>query len=369
MAKINICHIVSGDLWAGAEAQAYALIKGLSKKESLNLSAITFNPGRLTHKIMESGIPVNVVDENKFNMLRMIVVIYGFLRKNHIDIIHTHGYKETLLGGLAARFSRARGIVRTHHGKGVVNGVLRHRLIEKMNSVFFSDELIAVSDDLMRFLITKGYRKDKITVIHNGILSEEVKPDVSADDLKDELKIEPGAFVIGTLGRMVAVKGHGHFLEGAKRVLEKYENVFFVIVGDGPLMEETQQEVKRIGIETKTRLTGFRSDPFNLIYMFDVFTLTSLDEGIPSVLLEAMCLSKPIIATKVGGIPEIVSDRWNGLLIAPMDAQEFASACIELLEDGALRDKLSVNARKDFISKYDIERVTDDVEKVYTRFL
>jgi glycosyltransferase involved in cell wall biosynthesis len=367
--KINICHIVSGDIWAGAEAQAYALIKGLSKKKSLNLTVIAFNDGGLTKKIRDSGIHVEVVDENSYDALRMIVYICGILRKNRIDIIHTHGYKETLLGGGAARLSRIKGIVRTHHGKGVIDGVFHHRLIEKVNSNFFSDVLISVSDDLRQFLIANGYRRDKITVIHNGILSRDVEPSISADRQKDELKLERGAFVIGTLGRMVAVKGHKYFLVGAKRVLEKHENVVFVIAGDGPLMQETRQEVNQLGIEKKVRLIGFRNDPFNILNMFDIFVMTSLHEGIPMVLLEAMCLGKPIIATKVGGIPEIISDRRNGLLILPMDPEEFASKCIELIGDSALRDQLSNNARNDFISHYDVGRVAEKVEQLYRSFL
>lgn len=368
-AKINICHIISGDLWAGAEAQAYALIKGLSKKSSLQLNVITFSNGCLTKKLMDAGISVNVIDEKINNVLKMAWHIYRILRGKHIDIIHVHGYKETFLGGLAARFCLVKGVVRTHHGKGVIDSVFCHRLIEKINAIFFSDKLISVSEDLKQHLIAHKYRRDSITVIHNGILSGEIKLSTPVMRLKSELQISSGTFVVGTMGRMVSVKGHRYFLEGAKEVLTRYDNIVFVIAGDGPLMQKTQQEIKQLGIESQVRLIGFRNDPFDVMKMFDIFAMTSLHEGIPMVLLEAMYLEKPIIATKVGGIGEIIIDRWNGLLISPKDRQEFASACLELIKDCTLREKLSNNARKDIISKYGIERVTEDVEKLYKGFL
>lgn len=367
--KINICHIITGDLWGGAEAQTYALLKGLSKKRSLKLNVITFSNRYLTEKLIDAAIHVDVIDEKINSALRITWYIYEILNKRHVDIVHAHGYKETFLGGLAARFCRVNGIVRTHHGKGVIDSGIYHRLIEKVNSIFFSDKLIAVSEDLKRCLIAYGYQGDSITVIHNGILAEEVKPSISADKLKNELQIDQGTLIVGTMGRMVAVKGHKYFIEGAREVLAKRDDVVFVIAGDGPLMQEMRQEIKQLGIESKVKLIGFRSDPFNIINVFDIFAMTSLHEGIPTVLLEAMWLGKPIIATKVGGIPEIVSDRWNGLLIVPMDAHEFALACLELIEGGALRDKLSGNAQKDFINRYDIERVTEDVEKLYKGLL
>ncbi len=367
--KVNICHIISGDLWAGAEAQAYTLVKGLSKKNSLKLNVITLNGGYLTKKIRDSGIKVDVVDEKINSSLKMVWYIYRILRKKHIDIVHTHGYKETLLGGFAARLARIKGIVRTHHGKGVIYGTIYHRFIEKLNTIFFSDNLIAVSEDLKQYLIANRFQRNHITVIHNGILSEETKPSMSADKLKNALEIESEALVVGTMGRMVAVKGHRYFLEGARKVLSKQDNVVFVIAGDGPLMQESQKEIKQLGIESKIRLIGFRNDPFDVINMFDIFVMTSLHEGIPMVLLEAMCLAKPIIATKVGGIPEIIYDHQNGLLISPMDSQEFASTCLELIENRVLRKMLANNARKDFVAKYGVERVTEDTEKLYKGLL
>lgn len=367
--KINICHIVSGDLWAGAEAQTYALLKGLFKRQSLQLNAVIYNEGLLSKKLEEAGIHVDVIDEKKNSPARVMWSIRRILREKKVHIVHTHGYKETFLGGLAARLCQVKGIVRTHHGKGVVDSGRYHRIVEKINSTLLSDKLISVSEDLKRCLIEHRFHSNNITVIHNGILCEDVKASLSADILKKELQIPERAFVVGTLGRIVPVKGHRYLLEGARKVLGKFDHVVFVVAGDGPLLPEMNNMVKQFGIEDKVRFTGFRGDPFDVMNMFDIFVMTSLHEGIPTVLLEAMWLGKPVIATKVGGIPEIISHRWNGLLIAEENSNEVASACIELIEDECLRDNLSRNARKDFKGLHDIERVAGDVERLYRGLL
>ncbi|MBI3805604.1 MAG: glycosyltransferase family 4 protein [Nitrospirae bacterium] len=367
--KIHICHIISGDLWAGAEAQAYTLLKGLSKKPSLQLSAITFSNGYLAKKLLDANIPVDVVDEKANNALQISRNIYRILKRRDVRIVHTHGYKETFLGGMASRLSRVKGIIRTHHGKGVIDSGAYHSLIEKLNSLFFSDALISVSEDLKRCLTDYGYQRVNIDVVHNGILTDEVRPTASSDKIKSELQIDQESIVIGTMGRMVAIKGHRYFIEGAKEVLAKHDHLVFIIAGDGPLMDGMRQEIKRFGIESKVKLIGFRNDPFNVLNIFDLFAMTSLHEGIPTVLLEAMWLGKPIIATRVGGIPEIISDGCNGLLIDPADGHAFASACLRLIDDRVLRDKLSEGARESFIGKYDVGRVAENIEKIYKRFL
>jgi L-malate glycosyltransferase len=365
---INACHIITGDLWAGAESQAYALIVGLSKSRGINLNVITFNHGILVRKLTASGIKVEVISEKSNNFLKMIWAIYTILKSTETEIIHTHGYKETLLGGTAARLYRVKCIVRTHHGKGVMDASLKHQLIEKFNKTFFTDRVISVSEDLKIFLISRGFKENIITVIHNGVNANDVAAIREKSSVRTELNIDDRAIVVGTVGRMVKVKGHKYFIEGAKAILTKEINVVFIIAGDGPLMNEIKKEIKKLGISKQVKLLGFRKDAYDIINLFDIFALTSLHEGIPMVLLEAMFLKKPIIATNVGGIPEILSDRRNSLLIPPMDSGAFSAACLELIENIALRQQIAENAKIDVAAKYQSGQVADKVEKLYRQF-
>jgi len=366
--KINVCHIITGDLWAGAESQAYALIVGLSKAKGISLNVVTFNNGILVEKLIAIGIRVDVIPEKSNNLLKIVWHVYKILKSTETNILHTHGYKETFLGGLAARLCNIKSIVRTHHGKGVMEARVKHRFIEKLNRFFFIDSVIAVSEDLKAFLMSKKFKESIIRVIHNGIIANEVKPYREARYVKEELNIYDNAIVIGTMGRMVRIKGHKYFLEGAKEILKKNENVVFIIAGDGPLMNEVEKDVNYLGISKKVKLLGFRNDAYDIINICDIFALTSLHEGIPMVLLEAMYLGKAIVATRVGGIPEIISDHRNGLLIPAMDSKKFAAACLELIENRALREKIAANAKRDIETKYKNDHVVDKVEKLYRQF-
>ncbi|HEX8948213.1 MAG TPA: glycosyltransferase family 4 protein [Dissulfurispiraceae bacterium] len=367
--KANICHIISGDLWAGAEAQACALVKSLAKSRRLRLHVITFNHGPLAEKLGTSGIHVEVIDEGKENAARMLRRIYLTLGREHTDILHTHGYKETFLGGLAARACGVRAIIRTHHGKGVIDGTFSHRLAERWNAAFFEDRSIAVSGELRGLLDSRGSGARNMAVIHNGIPCEEIKPSAPAERVREGLEIRGDALVIGTMGRMVPVKGHKYFLEGAKDVLARHRETVFVIAGGGPLMDEMHGLAESLGIRDRVRLTGFTGSPFDVMNIFDIFTLPSLHEGIPMALLEAMAMGKPIIATGVGGIPEVVADRTDGLLIPPTDARAFASACLELIGDPAMRARLAKNAKGKVMAEYDIGRTAEKVLKLYGEFL
>ena len=328
----NITHIISGDLWAGAEAQVYALILGLLNCKNLCINVITFNHGILVDKLVNAGVRVDVISEKQTNVYLMVWHIYMFLRITKTEIVHTHGYKETLLGGLAGKLCNIKAIIRTHHGKGIMDSGFKYTLAEKLNK-FFTDRVIAVSEDLKNYLISKKIKKEIITVIHNGINVELIKPVKSINELKSAFDIKPEDQVIGAAGRLVPVKGYKYFLESARKILEVYNKVVFVIVGDGPLMHELDNQIKKLGITNKVKLLGFREDIIDIMNIFDIFVITSLHEGIPMVLLEAMSLAKPIIATKVGGIPEIISDNQNGLLISPEDPETLATVCLGLIEN------------------------------------
>ena len=365
--KINVCHIISGDLWGGAEAQAFTLIQELNKSSKNRISVITFNDGLLAEKLTKYRVKTFILHEKAHNNLKMIFRMSQIFREEKVNLIHTHGYKETFLSGFAARFSGVKNIVRTHHGKGIIEGKFRHRLIEKINAYLFCDKLISVSEDLKKSLIAKKLGDCSIEVIHNGIQLDEVRSGKPICEVKKELDIPCEAFCIGTLGRMVKVKGHRFFIEGAQRVIAKNPNIYFIIAGDGPLMGEAYNYIERSGIGRNVKLVGFRNDPYDVINSFDIFALTSLHEGIPMVLLEAMCLRKPVISTNVGGIPEIIKNGFNGMLIDPGDSERFADACFKLIDNKELQNKLCQNAYNDIYYNYSSISVADKVCSVYYR--
>lgn len=361
--ELSVCHIIAADVWAGAEMQAYTLIRGLHSKPEVSVRVIAFNEGVFSSLLTDDGVLVTVFPESG-NGLLLIWRIYKLLRKERVDVVHAHGYKENFIGGIASRLLNIK-IIRTHHGRGMMNGGVIHRLVERINERFLSDVLISVSDELKAFLASHGFDEKKIFVIQNGIQLTSVSPSADKKSVRKQLNIKDDAVVIGTVGRMVPVKGHKYFLESVQGVVQKNNNVIFVIAGDGPLMEETKDYARELGILDYVRFVGFREDVIDVLNIFDIFVLPSLHEGTPMVLLEAMCLGKSIITTSVGGIPEVIKDHHNGLLVSAKNPEEISESCSILIENKSLRKKLSCNANKDVVEKHSLDIAITKTENIY----
>jgi L-malate glycosyltransferase len=363
---LTVCHIISGDLWAGAEAQVYYLLNELVSGRHACVSVIAFNAGVMTEKLQLREIRTAVIKEKRRSIFSFMIEICRELAKVSPDIIHVHGYKEALFGGIAGKLCGTRSIVRTHHGKGVLEGSFKHRVLEFIIAHFLIKWNIAVSEDLKKTLVKKGIGNcARIRVIHNGVPISDILPSKSPKAIREQLGIPLRSIVIGTLGRMVRVKGHRCFLEAARRIIISKPNTIFILAGDGPLKSEALNYIKRQGLDENVKLLGFRSDPIDILSILDIFVLTSLHEGVPIVLLEAMALAKPIVATAVGGIPEVLENRVNAILIEPQDPVLLSSACLELMENAFLREIISKNVRRHLVQNLSIARNAEMVERFY----
>ena len=333
--------------------------------DSVQQHLITFNKGVLSDRIQNEGIPVTILDESGRSHLSLFQAVLATIRHIKPDVVHTHGYKENLLGGFAAKLNRIPNIVRTYHGKSMIGDFMRYNIIELINAYLLMDVSIAVSNDLKRFLVKHGVPSKRITVVHNGIVPCNKITAHEKKILRKNLGIGCDEKIIGTIGRMVAVKDHITFINGAKLVLERLPKVKFMIVGDGPLKEKLEQYVRDLGISSRFYFTGFREDATDLLQLFDIFVLTSLHEGIPLALLEAMSLGKPVVATTVGGIPEVIKDNVDGILIPSGDSKDIAESCIRIFNDDTLRNCLSKKAQHQVQEKFILNAMVKNTFDVY----
>ncbi len=361
---MKILHLITGDMWAGAEVQMLGLARALSAGHAVRLEVVTFNGGALASRLRQQGVPVEVVSEADHGLWGLVTACRRTMARFEPDVLHTHGFKENLVGGIAARLRGTR-VVRTHHGKGMIGAAFRYDAVERLNAQLLSDRLIVVSNDLEQFLGEFGLPRKKMTVVLNGVSPLEKPPRDEVIALKHQLGLPEESIVVGTTGRLVSVKGHADFLRAARLISEADSRVRFVIVGDGPLMSELVVEAETLGIRGVTVFAGFRDDAARLGEAFDVFALTSRHEGIPIALLEAMSLGKPVVATNVGGIPEVVSDGVNGMLVPPGDPGAFARACLQLLGDAPLRGRLSEAAAADVRDRFSVDGCARQTLAVY----
>lgn len=372
--EIRVCHLISGDLWAGAEVQAFTLIRSLSAVTDLKISAVILNEGKLAEKLREEGIEVSIIDERKHNFFKIKSLLARMLEGKKIDILHTHRYKENVLGGLVKNRCEIKGLIQTVHGvQEGFSGIKQLKMKFYMN---LNDDLtrkrfskvIAVSQDIAGRLREK-FGDQKVVTVHNAIDTSLIKISRSAEEIKRELGISEDLAVIGTAGRLVPVKGYDLFLKVAKLILGKHPRTTFVIAGDGPLKEELCEMVDSLGIGANVVFTGFRDDVLDLVNAFDIFLVTSVHEGIPMSVLEAMAMRKAVVSTAVGGIPEIIEDNISGLIADPGNTEDLAERCLSVLEDHELRSNIGRNAERRIVLEFSTDRLRERVIRLYKEIM
>jgi glycosyltransferase involved in cell wall biosynthesis/protein-tyrosine-phosphatase len=349
---VRVCQIVSGDLWAGAEVQLAASASYLVERPDVDLTAILMNEGPLARELRRLGVPVTVIDESRHRALGILIAMTRWLRDHPVDVVHTHRYKETVLGAVAAKLSGVPCLVRTVHGQSeALRGWDRAKLrvYEALDAVTlrcFADRIIAVSRHLAQSLQASGYKPGTVVSIHNGVELRKVRAERKGHEVRQELGIGQGRPLIGTVGRLSPVKGHADFLRAARLILRVERAARFLIVGDGPLRGELAGLARQLQIDHACTFVGTRSDVADLVAAMDIFVLPSLDEGIPMALLEAMALGKPVVATAVGGVPEVVTDHVNGVLVRPRDAHALSEACLGLVREPGWAETVGARARR-----------------------
>jgi glycosyltransferase involved in cell wall biosynthesis len=345
---IRVCHIVSAEQWAGAEAQIAMLLRQLSSKSSLSLSAIVLGEGRLGEELKNSGIESTLIPRSSGRFLATFQQSSQFLRTTSVDILHSHKSKEQLLALLLAKRFGIPFLLRTQHGLPEAHtskDAIVYRL-EKMTARFAS-RIICVSDDLQRTLSDR-VPANKLAVIRNAIDLEKVHSGFTSAEAKMRLGINPQSHVAGIVGRLETVKRVDIFLEAARILSRELPYACFVIAGIGREEAALRNSVRGSDLEQRVYFLGERQDIYDVMRAMDLLLITSDHEGLPTVLLEAMALGVPVVARKVGGISEVIRDHVSGRLINSADAATIAAASLQLLTNAnVLRSRLITEGMKE----------------------
>jgi glycosyltransferase involved in cell wall biosynthesis len=367
--RIKVCHVATADLWAGAQVQLAILLASLAKIPDLDLSAILFNEGRLAHELEGIGVRATVVSESRHNSLGIVKQLINHLRQDKIDILHTHNYKDNILAALSSPY---RGVcrVRTIHGFREPFARLQaakmsiYQLIDDSINRWCVDRLLAVSLDLKEQL-AKRFGADKVAYICNAVDIKQIRGSRRAEELREELELYGDEFLIGTMGRLMPVKGFDSFLKAACLIRRERPNVKFIIAGDGPLRASLQALAREYSLDKDVLFIGHRNDSYDILGLLNLFILPSLSEGTPMVLLEALALERPVVASRVGGIPEVVEHGISGLLVRPGREDEIAQSCITLMDNYDFARHLGAAGRKRVEEQFSAKVMADKVAQVY----
>lgn len=304
-----------------------------------------------------AGIPAFSMDFNKRNPLSLLRVM-GLIRRLRPHILNTHSSSDSWVASMAARLSGWHcRVVRTRHlstpiGRGILNRFIYSTL---------PDAVITTGEAIKRQMVEiNGFDPSRIVSIPTGVDLDRFDP------LRVRPSIEGPGFKIGAIGVLRNWKGHSHLIEAAPRILEEIGEATIYIVGDGPQRRNLTRQIRDLGLEGRVLMAGHREDIPEVLASLDVVVHPSYEnEGIPQVVLQAMAMERPVVATDSGAIGEVVLHGRTGILIPPKDPESLAEGVVRLYREAGLRRALGREGRRFVVERHSRERMLDTLEDLY----
>jgi glycosyltransferase involved in cell wall biosynthesis len=359
-----------GTCFGGAERVTFEFVKRLDPERFKSYLCITharpperreLNDRELA-TLEDAGVEVLRLERDRSPLSEAAwIKLYRLLRRERIDILHTHMPRAGIPGTILGRMARVPVIVNHEHGWSFQGQPMR-RFLDRNLLARCGDVLLAVSQYDRRHMVeVERIAADRIRILPNGISR---MPD-DGSDLRGQLGGAPGVSLIGAVGRLYPEKGYDDLIEATALLRRDGVEVRCVIAGQGPERERLQARIEKLGLGEHVELIGRRRDVPDVIRALDVAVLSSKNEGSPLALMEYMACGAPIVATAVGGIPELIEDGAQGLLVRPRDPGALAEALRRLLEDRPLASRLGRAARERQRADFDLDVVVGRLEGLY----
>lgn len=380
---IRIINIITRLEFGGPPILIIDIIQRLNKEDFRSTIATGFTPDS-KYDMIESArdkgievftIPSLVRDINPLKDTIALIDLYLLLKRKKFDVIHCHTSKGGFVGRIAAKLAGANVIVYSPHGdifEGYFNKIvtMAFAMLEKF-AAYFTDTIVTLSKLGKERFLNHGVGKDsQIKPIYNGIDFKKFECiKVSSSDKRKELGLQDGDFICTTVARFVPVKGHTYLIKAVLEVIKVIPDAKFLFVGDGELMPSLQKEIESLGLKHNIILPGASEDIAEILNCSDVFVLPSVNEGFGIVLVEAMAMKKPLIATNVGGIPEIVIDGKTGILVPPESPEALSASIIKLHNNPDMRIEMGRAGYYRAKELFDIETTVHEFEKLYTELV
>jgi glycosyltransferase involved in cell wall biosynthesis len=366
---IRILHLITGIDIGGAETLLLSSLSRLQKEERYDISVCYLKgEGTLKSEFIMKGI--KVIDLSNYIFLKKVLKLFFLLKTEKYSIVHTHLIQATLLGRIISRAAGIPVVIATEHNTS--NFQKKYFLIMILYSLTQSlnQKIIAISNAVKKELIKKvKILEEKIEVLYNGIEIQTFTDYGKDPELLQKFKLQKIFPVIGTVGRLDFRKGQIFLIRAIAKLKGTYPDIKLIIVGGGELENELKEECKRLGITDIVFFLGTQKNIKNFLSILDIFILPSLQEGLSISLIEAMSMGKSVIATNIGGIPEVVSDKVDGLLVEPKNIDMIVEAVKFILNNAEQRDKMRENARIKVEKKFSIENYIYQLDNIYMQLL
>ena len=381
---MKILLVITKSNWGGAQRHVYDLTVAM-KNRGDNVAVALGGNGVLRQKLEDIGVKTYAIDKLGRNIsikkdIGSFKEILLAIKHEKPDVVHLHSPKAASLGAIAARLLRVKKIIYTVHGWSFNED---RPLYQRISIILVSwltmmctHKIILLSQHEHRQAARFPWVKNKLIVIPLGIkapvfMSVDGAKQILAKSIGMDLSAFKNKIVIGTIAELHPNKGLEYLIEAMKNVgnisgsSASHRESISIVIGDGDLITKLHMQIKGAGLEGRVFLAGYMTDASQYLKAFNVFVLPSIKEGLPYVILEAGIASLPVIATTVGGIPEMIEDMKSGVLVQPKDPSELAHAISYMIEHPLLARQYGATLRENVIQKYSLEKMISAIEKVY----
>jgi glycosyltransferase involved in cell wall biosynthesis len=371
--KYKIVYLIDGLSMGGAERLMVPILKHLRRTDfDAYVCALQSKDGNpMADEIRALGIPVDCLNIKHLRDLDALPRLIQYLKGIGADLVHTQLEVANILGNISAKILHLPSVCTIHvmPALNVKTKTKLHQKVEWFSLRHFCDRVISVSDEAGQYhLDISGAPSNQVITVYNGIdLSNFMGMDREREriNVRAEFGIPADANLLVTVAVLRPQKGIQFMIQALPAILASSPNTYYLIVGAGSHQNSLVGEVNKVGVSDRVIFTGMRKDVARLLMAGDVFVLPTLTEALPTVLAEAMAAKLPIIASRVGGIPEMVTDGQNGCLLEPEDLDGLATACIHLLANPEKRAAMGAAGWKIVNQKFNIERQVDQLKELY----
>ncbi len=360
---LRILYIVPQMDLGGAETHVVRLAEQLRRRGHDVQILCIFQEGILAAWIQKLGIPLAALHQKKWGFSAFRAV-YERLKAQPVDVVHTYLFGLHLFGGVPARLAGVPVVVSSRRDVELSQPSKILWLEQAGN--YFSDRVVCCSEAVRRWVLSReNLKSEKALTIYNGVDLSEFSLAMDTAAVRREFNIPETVPLVGTVANFSLKKGYGYFLETIRLILEQKPECYFLLVGSGPLEKAMRLEAAKLPRPSQIIFTGARRDIARLVSAMNVFAFCSLWEGLPNVVLEAMAMSRPVVSTPAGGVPEVITDGVNGRIVAMRAPEAMAQAILALIENPDRAQALGVAAQRTIETRFSLERMTDDYESFY----
>jgi glycosyltransferase involved in cell wall biosynthesis len=360
----SVLHVVHSLDPGGAERLVIEMIRAMKGRMESSVACLD-RAGDWAGEARSLGAKVETIGRKPGFHPSLGLQIAAIAKDRHADVLHCHQYSPFVYGSLARVVHPRLRVVFTEHGRLANSRVSWKRKLSNRILRRVPVRTVAVCDDLKQHLIHEGFANAHIDVVYNGIRLGPRPSPAHRAEVRSSWGVHPQAFVIGTVARLDEVKDIPTLLQAHASLLEKFPSIQLWILGDGPERESLERSAREGVRAGSVRFFGHRQDARNLLPALDVYVNSSTYEGVSLSIVEAMAAGRPIVATRTGGNPEVVSDAVTGILVPARDANALAASIESLVRDRDQAERLGAAGRKRAEEMFDFDRMIEYYLRAY----